>query len=571
MTSRHQSFRKTRRCRVGFLAGMCLALVLWSTWPLARDATRALPLGSMADATVPLFNVWTIWWNADRAAHGFRAYWQAPIFYSVPDTFAFSEPQTTTLLVAPVLWLTGSRVLAYNVYLWVSLMLNGLLTVRLLRVLRVGWWTACGAGAAMLLLPIIHWQREVIQLVPVWGILWVWIALWRIRQAPRWPGGIELGLAFTATFYTCVHQTLFLALLLMVAAWVLFDRRQFHKTLAAWLTAVVVAAPLVAPIAWSLHDVARLHDFTRPVKLIAQLSALPGDYTAAHGQQWVDPGQMAARDYWRLSPGWLKMGLALVGMIYGLTRRRWWRWTIFLLLTGAVAFALSLGTNLRIGAWMPWETLMHVVPGFSQVRNASRFAFFVQMVVVLLAALGMWGLVLLRRRCFRSRVLRRLSGVALCLLGLAAVFEVRPYSVELTQVPDVRSHAGWMDFVTDNISPGRSLACLPMPPGDKAADFEDTTRWMYLGTYHGLPLVNGYSGFFPLSYFEIQDLVNASFPDEESIGQLLNRGVEFVVVRQSDVPWEPASRTFDSTTLALVYEGPSGINVYRVSRFDAAK
>src|SRR5690606_18272581 len=96
--------------------------------------------------TVPLFNAWTIWWNCDRLAHGFRGYWDAPIFFPEQQTFAFSEPQPATLMVAPVLWGSGSPILAYNAYLWLSLLLNGLVTLWLLKSLGHRTWLA-GLGA----------------------------------------------------------------------------------------------------------------------------------------------------------------------------------------------------------------------------------------------------------------------------------------------------------------------------------------------------------------------------------------------------------------------------------------
>jgi len=29
---------------------------------------------------VPRLNLWTLWWNSERLLHGYRGYWQAPIF-----------------------------------------------------------------------------------------------------------------------------------------------------------------------------------------------------------------------------------------------------------------------------------------------------------------------------------------------------------------------------------------------------------------------------------------------------------------------------------------------------------
>jgi hypothetical protein len=114
---------------------ICVMLAVWATWPLARSLKTELPLGYEAVSTVPLFNAWTLWWNADRAAHGLANYWQAPIFCPAGGAFSFSEAQPTTMLVAPVVATLGI-VAAYNLYLLASVALNGWLTLLLLR--RVG-------------------------------------------------------------------------------------------------------------------------------------------------------------------------------------------------------------------------------------------------------------------------------------------------------------------------------------------------------------------------------------------------------------------------------------------------
>ncbi|MEM8995620.1 MAG: hypothetical protein AAGF23_12615 [Acidobacteriota bacterium] len=63
------------------------------TWPLAQGPGNGLPLGTEPVATVPLFNLWTLAWNAESVSRGLDGYWQAPIFHPAPDAFAFSEPQ----------------------------------------------------------------------------------------------------------------------------------------------------------------------------------------------------------------------------------------------------------------------------------------------------------------------------------------------------------------------------------------------------------------------------------------------------------------------------------------------
>jgi len=110
-----------------------LILALASTWPLARHVHDHLPLGTEEAATVPLFNLWTVWWNADRAAAGYQGYWRAPIFHPADDAFSYSEPMVLSLVAAPLIWLTENRILAYNFLLLLALWLNGWTACRLLR------------------------------------------------------------------------------------------------------------------------------------------------------------------------------------------------------------------------------------------------------------------------------------------------------------------------------------------------------------------------------------------------------------------------------------------------------
>lgn len=570
--------------------GVFVALALATTWPVAQHPTSRLPIGTEFSKTVPLFNAWTIWWNADRLLHVGRGYWDAPIFYPTSDSFAFSEPQPTTVLVAPILWITGSRALAYNVYLWLSLVLNGLFAERLLRLLGMGKLIALGGGAAMVLLPLAHWQMGVLQLVPVWGILWTWTAFLKIAAPPvaadpshrccaaadwwsRHPAlrhGSELGVAFAVAFLTCAHHGLFLAVLMVGAAWTLGPRLLQLRTWGALLTAVGVAALITGPVVVKLHQVAKLHAFTRPVATVSSLSAMPGDYLVPSGDAWADWGAALGRPGWQLSPGLLMMVLAVIGLLFGMSQRRLRIWTVFLTVTAVLGFLLSLGTNLRVGSWQPWLTLAEVGPGLSQVRNVFRFAYFVQMVTVLAAAQGVYALALLIGHRSWGRAWRYCGAVLLASLALLAVADTWPRPPSLTVVPEVASHREWIDFIRDQTPPGRGIVCLPFAKGNHVSDFEVTTRWMFLGTYHHAPMMNGYSGFFPDSYFEIRSAVATEGLSEKVLRQLASDGVEFVVVERSRFPAELMHRP-DGGAMSLeqVRSSAAGVDVYHLRRLES--
>ena len=612
-------------------------LACWATWPLARSPATTLPLGAEPAATVPLFNAWTIWWNADRLTHGFKGYWDAPIFFPFAESFAWSEPQPMTLLAAPVLWISGSRALAYNGYLWLSLVLNGWFCERLLRRLGVRRLTALAGGAAMLLLPIIHWQRDVLQLIPVWGLLWAWSGLLAIARRPRWRGGVELGLGVGAFCLASLHQGLFLAVLMVLAAPALGLRWLRWRTWTAMLLAVGLAAALVLPIALPMQRMLEGPVFVRTANNVAQLSATWGDYCGAHGGQWVEWGKSAARPHWYLSPGWIKVGLAFIGIAWGLARRRWRWWTVFLCCVSGAALVLSLGPQFHIGEWQPWAWLQAHVPGFAQVRNVFRFAFFVQIGVVLLACQGCHGLDVLRRRCLlarsrrgertplsrvkrcddsndeaageglglreqeslsfpaphpgplprsspawmrralrgrgrrrdgaeqdvRHKVFRRGLAIGLALIGIAALTEITPQPVKLAAVPNAALHAKWIRLLQTDAAPDAAVACVPFAPGNGVGDFEMTTRWMYLGTYHQRLLVNGYSGFFPMEDFALRGAMPDGVPTAAVLQQFARDEVEWLVVLRAQTP-DGLPPPPESVRLQLVLSDEVGVDVYRL-------
>lgn len=97
-------------------------LTLAVTYPLAREITRGLP-GGLGD---PLLNTWTLAWDAERLRHGLQGLWDAPIFYPYRNTLAYSEHLLgIAVLTAPVQWLSGNPVLAYNVAFLMSSVLAG--------------------------------------------------------------------------------------------------------------------------------------------------------------------------------------------------------------------------------------------------------------------------------------------------------------------------------------------------------------------------------------------------------------------------------------------------------------
>ena len=541
--SSEQDHARLRRARLRRLVPICVfvGLAAVMTWPLPLRPATQLPLGTSSAATVPMFNVWTIWWNADRLAHGLDGYWDAPIFAPVEDTFALSEPQPATWIVSPVVW-TAGPVLAANAYLWIALTLNGLTAFSLLRSQRLTWFASLAGGCLIETLPFVQWQLGVLQLVPLCGVFWTIQTLRSFSLRPSLKHGFLVGLAFAVTYLICGHTALLLSLLLTPAAiWypgkAMFSREGWTGLVVAVGTAVLALSPVVLHQMQVLENRSGGEDaqgWRRTLPERIALSLQLTDYLFPLKSPDAADVHGRARN-WPASPGWLTMTVALPGAVFGLTRRRWRRWTAFLLTILCAAVALSLGPNLLIAGWRPYESLADVWPGLAHIRNVFRFAQFAQIATVLLACLAFHTLSLTARR-LRSRQLRlsRLLSWTAPAAGLLCLLQIPPSGCPAFDVPAVSASDQWIATVRSEASED-TVVCLPLSSGNRLKDWELTTLWMYRATFHQQVLVNGYSGYFPPDYLAFRKAVNNSFPGEAAYQALSDRGVTVCVVDRNTV------------------------------------
>jgi hypothetical protein len=521
---------------------------LAAAWPLPLHLANRIAVGTEQTSTVPLFNLWSLRWNADRIAHLYSGYWNAPIFHPTQGAFAFSEPEPLTGLVfAPLRAVTGNQVLAYDLVLILALVLNGWAAARLCRRFGVQPFVALLFGLAMQRLPFVIDQLGVLQLVMVWPVL---LAL---DAALRWAAGggrrqaALTGVLLAATFLTCTYYGLFLTVILMIAALVLVRRSWWNV---AHLVEALIAVGLFAVLALPMLIPQQHHlgGFEWANETIRSNSARWGDYLSlaprALGAKlpWVDDGRGTGQ---RLYPGTIFLVLAVLGAWWTLrpsrpteeapaepegeldqdgpaeVRRRVW----FLLAVVGVAGLVSLGLNLHLFGWQPYSVVRAVVPGFSRLRSPFRFSLLLQVGVLLLAAVGV------------DRLVRRPGAgkAAAVFLVLVALAEVAGGGTGLAPVPPESS--SWSRYL--DRQPGTAaVAMIPFAPGPHVAQFEPTTEAMLLTLPTGKPLVNGYSGFFPASYTTLSNQVE-DFPDDDSLPALYDAGVRWVVV---DDAWADADR-----------------------------
>jgi hypothetical protein len=567
---RLQYISVTPRTYAGFCLALLLAITLWLLAPSLRSANVALPVPARTHAipvnTVPLLNSWTIWWNANSLGRGLAGYWNAPIFHPEPGTFAFSEPQPATLLLAPLVWWNDSPFLAYHCYLLVNLLLNGLVTLFVLRRLRVNRLVSLAAGVAVLLLPLVWEQLDTVQLVPLWPAVWIWYGLIKLtetRVATPGPAfslqvllrktiataiGLAIGCSMQAAL--CVHHLLMIAWLAVPATICLVVGRPLKIVSIRLAIAGGLALLLLLPMLQPMRRIHAERRFERSEQTQQALSASATQWVKQPLRGWWN----THRDVERISegsfnPGWLRTILAgsiLLYWPYVPHRRR--RVVLFLAVLLVLAICLSLGTNLRIGNLVVWGRLVDTVPLLQSVRSVYRFAFFAQLAIVLLAAISLdqlwrqwqhWTR-LHGIRAPRHAIRQRKGGLRTSLSGklvaaiwfglvLCLAFEVPTPQLRLVGVPAVGLHREWIEHLADDPQ-AAPILCLPMAQGYSEAALESEARWMIFGSWHGRPLLNGYSGFFPERWFDYTSRFSTAELMPEDVDYLLQLGVQCIVL-----------------------------------------
>lgn len=577
---------------------MYVTLSIASTYPLIVACRTSLPMGTELYPTVPLFNLWTLWWNVDRAQHGFANYWQAPIYFPASGTFAFSEPQPWMAVLTPLVWAAGTPVLAYNISLLLHLTLNGLFTAWLIRGLISSRVVALCGGAMVVMLPFVHWQLGVYQLIPLWSLIWAIHALVRYGKTPSVYGGVQLGAALACSYWLCANYTLFLVILLFLSGgWLLGDKLWRWRTWLPVVPGVMLCIALVIPIIASQITIARAHGLKRQAHDTLIVSAEPGDYSIAAWDQLLPLGDFASADrrtFWHMSPGNVKLLLAALGVVIGLFDPSLRRWTLFIVTLALTAFCLSQGLKFGIGPVRPYQFLYHIIPGMDQVRSTFRFAVFVHLAVTFLAAQGLlviwicsWFLMRMFSGARRVRPLAcadagvilhcmpgpRLVVIATSILllfaGLLAAGEIRPSRQHLHRLPSFDFNAGWIGWLQANTLSSDVIAHIPFPQDLNPGTMVETTTWMYWQTFHGRRMVNGYSGFAPSTQRDvIRYLLERSKPEDMSyvwaarrgLDHLKAIGVRYCVIRRGAWTNDFIART---GRLTLVYsDRDAGQDIY---------
>ncbi len=540
------SLRIVARPTYAALAFFALLAVI-HTWPLATDPAH-LSRNENGDTQL---NTWIVAWIAHQLPRDPLHLFDANIFHPEPQALAFSEPLLVPgLMGAPLHWLGASPVLTYNVLLLLGFTLTAQAGYLLARSLTGDQVASLLAGTVMAFNAHTMTRMPHLQAIHAEWLPLALLALWGLLEAPR--GRHAVWLAVTVT---CLALTSgYLAIMGLVALTAMFACRPdrwwgagllpiARRLVPAAVVTAAVTRVVLAPYA-EVHD---SHDLVRSLDVVSSFSARPTAYLITNGRFHYE---LWSHHLWgrsdALFPGFVAIGLACLALTKG-------RWSIRTPVGRTFAVIALLGFTLSLGPATPlYGWLYHAFPPMEGLRAASRFGY---LLLVGVAVLASCGLAECRRRVDGTRA-RWVTIVAF----VAVTFETLVAPITYTRYTGI---PGIYNLIADE--PDAVVVEMPFPTADR---FDQNAPFMLASTVHWKPLVNGYSGFAPLSYRRNAEAFEGFPFVPETFDALHGLGVTLVVVHLGRFDPELApevERTLQARPdVERLARGSGGLRLYRL-------
>jgi hypothetical protein len=450
-------------------AAYLILAAAWS-WPLPlHTATRFAH-----DPGDPLLNTFLLWWNA-RVTPLSQAMWNAPFYWPMHDALALTEHEAGIGLVgAPIQWLGGSALLAYNLMLIASVWWSALSIHALVRRLTGNDAAAWCAATIWSLTPYRASQLAHLQMLVTW---WMPIALLALHAyyedgRRRWLalfGGAWLLQALSNGYFMFFFPLIVAGWIAAITLW----RTQWRRAMAVIGTWIVSSLPLL-PVLLKYYTVQRALGLARTRSEMQMFSARWTSFVTCSPllRFWPVHEPRTQEDF--LFPGLASLVIVAAALVLR-PRRVLTRPFVFYLGAAGMCTWLAAGPSPQqwsVGSlwhaydWIAW------LPGFAGLRVPARFFMLTTLCLAVAAGLGVAALADTRRSALA------VAGAA-CLLAFVD---------------------GWIVPMPLGVPPSpfgspldRGARVLELPVDDDNVN----VAAMYRETLHGLPVVNGYAGYVP--------------------------------------------------------------------------
>lgn len=494
--------------RVPLVVAVFVALTAWMALENVRSI--ATTISAFPDS---YFSVWRLGWIAHQIVADPTALFDTNIFHPEKNTAAFSDIMLLPgLVAAPAFWVGARPALVFNVLLLAGFATSGLATYLLVRSLTGSTWAGVVAGIGFAYAPFrfdhyTHLETQV--------TAWAPLAAWALHRALA-RGDARLaalvGVLLAGQLLSALYYGIYLGPYLAVLAFVLAPSVPASRRRAVAVGLVAggaIALVLLVPYV-PAYMALRQNGGIRSAGEVALYSAHLRDYfaTPMFNVLYGWTADIGGNER-HLFPGLTLIALAIVGVWPPVSRA-----VLAHVVAMLFAFDASRGPN-----GFTWALLNALAP-FQSVRVPARFALLVLLSIAVLAGFG-------AARLYRRGWAGRAVVVLAIALMLAEYRSTPPLDTVPKRVPTVYA---WLAR-----EPRTVMIGLPIARPDRL-DITPDPKHMYFSVFHWQPMVNGYSGFFPESYWEMTHFMRG-FPSDRTLDYLVQRRVELLVL--DEVMYEP--------------------------------
>lgn len=494
----------SRRALVCAVAGYVAVAALFLHAQLAD--MMAIP-----DFGDPLFSMWRIGWVFLQLKGDPRPLFDANIFHPEPLALTFSDSMLAPALAGSALMAAGvAPAVTYNVLMIAGFLTSAVATYLLVVRLTGSPRAAFVAGLFYGFHPYRFEHYSHLELQMTFWMPLALLALHRFLEERRLRHAVIAALCLVGQLYSSMYYAVFFALFLPVVLVTLLALRRINPIRLAGgaVIAGVLAAALAVPLARA-YTAAQPIKGDRTIEEIAHYSATPSDYLRAHPRSTLWGGRLLQplAGERALFPGIVVIVLAIGALVppIGAVRAAY-------IAGGLVAFNLSLGVN-----GLGYEWLLDVFSPLRGMRVPARSSIILGISLAVLAGFAV-------QRLLNACASERARTIAFALVVTAFVIDLRPH-LELRPVwPAPPS--------TYSVIAGRDDAVLVELPFNSSIPRSGPVSalpQMYFSIWHGRPLLNGYSGFFPASYDPLLESIS-SLPGSPALDVFRARGVTHLAI-----------------------------------------
>jgi hypothetical protein len=462
-------------------------------------------------------------WVLDHALDFFTfqphsSFFTTNAFFPFTNSYFFSDLLLPQALVGLIPYLLGFNPITITNFIVVgTLILNAIAAVWLWQARFKNTWSLTLATLTTTLSPFIFTQRGHLQMMTLWPMLLVVGILLR-KKSLGWKLGILVGLLWVLQLMASFYLSIFL---LFVIGWdwlvTTYKEKDLRTHIPFLATFGMTCALLGGPILIKYYQVKQQYSIATATNEYITYAAHPSDYLfitfPTFGQQLTEPwqrfnhhgiGEIAAY------PGTAMLLLALFSLVKIKKNKQTIQFqfatdkdTLFFLGLMTMGFIFSLGPRLSFnGSYahlpLPYLLLLKIIPLLESIRATARWSLLLYLGVTYFAAKTLETLKLKKQWQFLPLIV---------IIGY--VFEMVPLQLSAEPVSAAldNNHP-----ITRLCQQPTTLAIFPFTEQHLEASLTTNlarkTQELLRSTIHHCRLVNGYGGFEPPGYQQLEQQLN---------------------------------------------------------------